>query len=321
MRVLVTGMGGELGTRVSQLLEEHPEVTEITGVDIVPPRRRLRRAGFARIDPADRERLAAYVTEFAPDALVHFGVYEPHSRLVPRQAAARTRQFTLTALGAAARTGRLERVAVRSGLVVYGRGRGRPAVPDETVPVAPTTLYGRMCLEVESLAVELGRRHGFPVAAIREAPVAGSHVPSPLGRVLRLPVVPVPACADPTFSLLHTEDAARAMVQAILVGYDGPLNVVGPGAASVWQAVRLGGRVPAPVAGPGWAVATRLAEVAGAPVPDHVLELLRRGRTADGSKAQAVLDLAGMRSTTEVCTEIFEWATVTPLRPPAAVAV
>jgi len=321
MRVLVTGMGGELGTRVAQLLEEHPEVTEITGVDIVPPRRRLRRATFRRLDPRDRERLAAFVTDFAPDTFVHFGVYEPHSRLTPRLAAERTHAFTVTALGAAARTGRLERVAVRSGLVVYGRGRGRPAVPDETVPVAPTTLYGRMCLEVESLAVELGQRHGFPVAALREAPVAGSHVPSPLGRVLRLPVVPVPACADPTFSLLHTEDAAVAMTRAVLVGYDGPLNVVGPGAASVWQAVRLGGRLPAPVVGPGWAVATRLAELAGAPVPDHVVELLARGRTADGSKAVEVLGLGRLRSTVEVCTEIFEWATVTPLRVPAAVAV
>ena len=33
-----------------------------------------------------------------------------------------------------------------------------------------------------------------------------------------------------------------AMVEALLRSYDGPLNVVGPGAASPWQAVRLGGR-------------------------------------------------------------------------------
>ena len=35
--VLVTGMGGELGTRVAQLLEEEPSVTDIVGVDFVPP--------------------------------------------------------------------------------------------------------------------------------------------------------------------------------------------------------------------------------------------------------------------------------------------
>ena len=67
MRVLVTGMGGELGTRVAQLLEGRREVTEVAGFDFVPPRRRLRRATFARIDPRDRDRLVAFVTDFAPD--------------------------------------------------------------------------------------------------------------------------------------------------------------------------------------------------------------------------------------------------------------
>lgn len=315
MRVLVTGMGGELGTRVAQLLEERTEVREIVGVDFVPPRRRLRRSEFKRVDPRDREKLTDLVTEFAPTAVAHFGVYEPASRVAPRLAAEYTHACTVAALGAAARTGQLERVALRSSLAVYGRGRGRPGVPDELAPVAPTTPYGRTCLEVEALAVDLGRRHGFPVAALRTAPEAGSHVPSPLGRLLRLPVVPVPALADPVFQLLHQEDAARAMVAALMLGVDGPFNVVGPGAASIWQAVRLGGRIPWPVAGPGWSVATRVAELAGAPVPPHILELITKGRCADGSKAVEVLELGKMRPTQEVCTEMFEWAKVTPLRP------
>jgi len=314
MRVLVTGMGGELGTRVAQLLEERAEVTEIYGVDFVPPRRRLRRSEFRRIDPREREKLTDFVTEIAPHAVAHFGVYEPASRLAPRLAVEYSRGCAVAALGAAARTGSLERVALRSGLEVYGRGRGRPGVPDETAPVAPTTPYGRLCLEIEALAVDLGRRHDFPVAALRMAPVAGSHVPSPLGRVLRLPAVPVPALADPAFQLLHQEDAALGLVEALLRGIDGPLNVVAPGAASVWQAVRLGGRIPIPVLGPGWTLATRVAELAGAPAPAHILELLTKGRTGDGSKAVDVLGLTEMRPTQEVCTELFEWATITPLR-------
>src|SRR5262249_51087563 len=158
------------------------------------------------------------------------------------------------------------------------------------------------------------------VAALRMAPEAGSHVPSPLGRLLRLPVVPVPALADPAFQLLHQEDAARAMVAALLHGADGPFNVVGPGAASTWQAVRLGGRIPGPVLGPGLKVATRVAELAGAPVPPHILEIITKGRTADGSKAVDELELGRMRPTQEVCTELFEWAMVTPLRPTTPIA-
>ncbi len=314
MRVLVTGMGGEIGTRVAQLLEERSEFTEIVGVDYVPPRRRLRRSEFRRIDPRDRDKLAAFVEDFAPEAVAHFGIYEPASRLPPRLAARYTQASAVAALGAAARAGSLTRLALRSGVSVYGRGRGRPSVPDEEASVAPTTAFGRSLLAVEAIAADIGRTRDIPVAALRMATITGSHMPSPLGRVLRLPAVPVPALADPAFQLLHLEDAARSMVAALLRDVDGPLNVVGPGAASVWQAVRLGGRVPVPISGPMWSVAGRVAELAGAPVPTHVMDLLRHGSVADGSRAPEVLGIDDLRPTQQVCTDLFEWATVTPLR-------
>jgi len=313
MRVLVTGMGGEIATRVAQLLEEEPRVREIAGFDFVPPRRRLRHSVFKRIDPRDRDRLVSLVTEFEPDAVAHFGVYEPDSRMSPREAASATEACTVHALGAAARAGRLERIVLRSGLSVYGRGRGHPLVPDESAPLAPTTPWGRMLLETESVAAGIGRRHDVAVCALRYAVVAGSHVPSPLGRVLRLPAVPVPATSDPPFSMLDRDDAARAMVQALLRGHDGPLNVVGPGATSPWQAVAFGRRIPVPVAGPGWRLACRAAEFLGAPIPPQVLEVLRHGRTADGGRALEELELGFMRPTQEVLADLYEWATVTPL--------
>jgi hypothetical protein len=55
-------------------------------------------------------------------------------------------------------------------------------------------------------------------------------------------------------------------------------------------------------------------ELAGAPVPPHIIELITKGRTADGSKAVELLALGALRPTQEVCTELFEWAKVTPLR-------
>src|SRR5262249_56364965 len=137
-----------------------------------------------------------------------------------------------------------------------------------------TTPYGRTCLEVETMAATLVRRLGIPIAAVRLAPVVGSHVPSPLGRLLRLPLVPVPALADPAFVLLHQEDAARAMVEALCRDVDGPVNVVGRGAASPWQAARLGNRVPIPVLAPGWRAAGGRAGPPAAPGPPPVHELL-----------------------------------------------
>jgi UDP-glucose 4-epimerase len=313
MRVLVTGMGGHLGTRVAQLLEARDDVEAVTGFDFVPPRRRLARATFRRIDPRDRERLIEFVGEFAPTAVAHFGVYEPAARMGLRASAEATEDCTVNALGAAVRAGALDRVAVRSGLEVYGRGPHRPEVPDEHAPLAPTTPYGRICLDVEAHAAGLARRHRIPVAALRFAPVSGSRAPSPLGRLLRLPAVPVPALGDPPFQLLHTDDAARAMLEALVRGADGAFNVVGPGAASPWQAIRLGRRIPVPFLGPGWLVATRVAELAGSPVPPHVLELIRRGCVADGGRAEAELGLTNVLPTQEVLTDLYAWASVTSL--------
>ena len=105
------------------------------------------------------------------------------------------------------------------------------------------------------------------------------------------------------------------MVAALFADTDGPLNIVGPGAASVWQAVRLGGRIPIPITGPLWSVAAQAVELAGAPIPPHVIELLTKGSAADGSRAVDELGLDALRATHDVCTELYEWATVTPLRP------
>jgi UDP-glucose 4-epimerase len=123
----------------------------------------------------------------------------------------------------------------------------------------------------------------------------------------------VPAFADPPVSLLHPDDAAEAMVAAIDHRYDGPLNVVGPGAATPWQAVRLGGRLPLPVVGPLWDVAARVVELAGAAIAPHVIEQLRYGRTGAGDRAVDALALHDLVPTQTVLRELFEWADVIPI--------
>lgn len=313
-RVLVTSMGGELGTRVTLLLEADPSVTEIVGMDIDPPRRRLRRSTFHRLDPRDRRKVVAVVRDFAPQAVVHLGIYEPDARSSPRYAAEQTSSGTLAVLGAAAESGALERVVVRSGIEVYGRRRGSATVPAEDVPPDPTSRFGCMLLETERVAAAAGRTAGAPVAALRFAPLAGPHFPSPFGRVLRLPAVPFEVLADPAFSLLHQEDAATAVIAALKVGFDGPVNVVGQGAVTAAQAARVGKRVPLPVTGPGWSVVRRAVELLGAPMPDHVVEMFRRGRAADGGSVVSALAFQPEHPTLEVVKAMFEWAPVTPIR-------
>lgn len=315
MRVLLTGMGGELGTRVANLLEAMGSVDRIVGMDLDPPRRRITRAEFHRIDPREHRKAVELVREVDPEVVVHFGVYEPNARSSPAAARIGTAASAVSVLGAAAKSPSLRHIIVRSGIEVYGRARGSADRPDESAPVAPTSPFGHSLAHVETVAVEAGRLAGVPVTCLRYAPVVGPSFPSPLGRYLRLPVVPVSACGSRPFSLLHQEDAAAAVVAALGARYDGPINVAGPGTVTAVGAARLGRRWPLPIVGPVWLVARAAAEMLSAPVPPHLVELLTRGRTADGARAVEVLGLCDPAGTADVVRQLYQWGTVTVQRP------
>jgi UDP-glucose 4-epimerase len=317
VRVLITGMGGELGTRVANLLEPDDAVTEILGLDGYPPRRRITRAVFHRVDPRDRRKAIRLVRDFDPEVILHLGVYEPNARFEPTEARLGTAASAVSVLGAAASCPSLRRIVIRSGIEVYGRRRGGPTRPDESAAISPTTPFGRSMAHVEQVAGEASEVAGVPVTSLRFGPIVGPSFPSPLGRYLRLPVVPVPPpFMDQPFCLTHQEDAAAAIVAAGALGFDGPLNVVGSGAVTASQAVRRGGRVPLPVVGPAWPVAAAAAALLGAPLPPHSYELLVRGGVADGSLAAEVLGVVP-RATAEVLAQLFEWGQVAHAGPTA----
>ena len=314
MRILITGMGGELGTRVAQLLEADERVAEVCGIDLDPPRRRLRRADFHRVDPRLRHRTVEIVRDFAPTVVVHLGVFEPDARSGPRLAGALTASGAVGLFEALDGLDSVRSVVVRSGIEVYGRRRGAAVAPDESAPLDPGSAFGHALRHTEQLATDTCRRLDVPLAVLRMAPVVGPHFPSPLGRLLRLPAVPFSAVGDPPFSVVHQADAAAAVAAAAALGVDATLNVVAPGAVTVSQTARRGRRVPVPVVGPGWRAARMAAEMAGAPVPDHVAELLVRGRSADGSRLASVLGVAPLMDTPEVVSHLYDWPEVTTIR-------
>lgn len=309
MRVLITGMGGELGTRVANLVEADERFTEIHGIDAFPPRRRITRTSFHRIDPRDRRKIVQLVRDIDPELILHLGVYEPHARLASTPARLFTAASAVSTLGVAPSCPSLRHVIVRSGIEVYGRRRGGPTRPDEAAHPMPTNPWGRSLAHVEEVAFEAGQVASVPVTALRMAPVVGPSVPSPLGRYLRLPAVAVNPVVELPFQLLHQEDAASAVLAATHHEHDGPLNVVGSGAVAASQVVVRGRRVPIPTAGPGWRAAALGAEILGAPLPPHTRELLVRGAVADGARSLDVLDI-DPRPTDDVIAQLYRWETV-----------
>ncbi len=318
-RVFVSGVGGELGTLVASLLEAEDWVGALSGIDADPPRRRLDRTDYHRIDPQDHDRIVDTVVSFNPHVLIHVGVWEPDARANPHRAAVLTDQAATSIIGAAAECKALEHVVVRSGIEIYGRGRGALTRPAESAPLAPTSDWGRTVADIERTAHKVGERVGVTVGALRLAPVLGPHVPSPLGRLLRMPAVPFSALADPPFAVVEDVDAARAIVAAARVGLAQPVNVVAPGAITALQAARRGRRLPVPLFGPEWAIARPLSHLAGAPVPDHVAEALHRGRLADNGAMEHVLGITPTATTTEVIDRLYHWPSI--IRQPARVQV
>ncbi|MEY3091666.1 MAG: hypothetical protein RL413_1582 [Actinomycetota bacterium] len=306
-RVLVTGMGSQLGSLVASELENESWVAEIAGFDIDPPRRRLDRSRFHMIHPTDVVSRASVVKEFNPHIIVHLGVWEPDARANPKQAELLTQQSAESLFTVAKRATALEHIVVRSGVEVYGRGGDRPKTPDETTKMRPTSQYGRMLMYLEHAADRAFNGTRIGITSLRLAPVVGPHIPSPLGRLLRLPMVPFNALRGPSFNLLHEMDAARAFVLAAQRRPGTPINIVGSGAVSGFSAILRGRRVPVPLLGPEWAITRRITHLFGAPVPEHVMEVLHHGRLASSSACREHLAWEPEMSTGDVLDALYSW--------------
>ena len=159
-------------------------------------------------------------------------------------------------------------------------------------------------------ARDIGRRIGVPVAAVRLGSVLGPHVPSPLGRLLRMPFVPFSVLADPPFAVVEDVECAMAFVAAAERRLDEPVNVLANGAITALQAIRRGGRIPVPLVGPDWRVAKVVSGLAGAPIPDHVLETLHRGRLADNGRMSELVGFSSVVTTVEVIDKLYAWPSV-----------
>jgi len=308
-RVLIPGMGGQLGTNVARWLEQHSDVA-ICGLDLEPPRRWMRRAEFHFVRPTDAERIAEVVDEFQPTALAFLWTFEPHSRATPTAAEEQTAVGWRNVADALAESADLDTIVVRSGLEVYG-GRGGTTY-STTSPITPTCRFGRMLAAVESGAGELAEATGASVAALRLGPISGANMPSPLGRYLRLPVVPIPLRQKP-FTVIHQFDAAAAIARAVEVRYDGVLNVVADGTITPGRAVLTGGRFPLPTVGPFLSVTRLVTELLGGPLPDHTRELLQNGRVAEASDLSAELGLDLAYDAAAVIRDLYSWGSVQPV--------
>ena len=122
--------------------------------------------------------------------------------------------------------------------------------------------------------------------------------------------MPFAPCGRAPFSVVWDHDAAVALVAAVHRHLDGPVNVAATGSVTPLAAIRMGKRIPIPLVGPQWSVARLVTGALGAPVPDHVLQLLRHGRLMDASAAADRLGVIPVASTHEVIERLYAWPSV-----------
>lgn len=319
-RVLISGMGGQLGSLVAARLEREPWVESITGIDADPPRRRLTRSTFHLVETSQADTMAKIVEGVDPHVLIHLAVWEPDARATPGLAETFTRQAAHSLFESVRWSPSLEHVVLRSGLEVYGRGRNAVEIPTEEAKPDPSSQYGRMLLELEEYARIMFSSSAFSssavdVTALRLAPVVGPHIPSPLGRLLRLPFVPFNLVRSPMFSVLHEDDAAQAFVLAAQKSIGVPINIVGSGEVSGFSVARRSRHIPLPLIGPEWTITRRIAHLFGAPVPEHVMEVLHHGRRGSSTRCRDLLDWEPEMSTQTVIDSLFTWEGVVRVPP------
>ena len=324
MRVLITGMGGELGTRVANLLEADERSTEIVGIDLYPPRRRISRVRVPPRRPPRPPQGRAPGPRPRPR-----GGPPPRRLRAPRRASSPPRPACGTAASAVSVLGAAASCPSLAGASSCGRASrstaaaaGRPPRPDESAAIDPTTPFGALPRPRRAgggRGRPGGRRAGHQPAPRPDRrpqhPQPARPLPAAAGGGRRPPLVRAAVLPAPPGGRLPRPWWPRARA-----GRDGPLNVVGPGAVTASQAVRWGGRIPLPVVGPGLARRRGRRRAAG-----RAAAAARPGAPRAGRRRPTAPWPGGARASspgppTTSSRQLYQWGTSPTSSPPAQAA-
>jgi UDP-glucose 4-epimerase len=183
----------------------------------------------------------------------------------------------------------VRRLIVKSSQAVYGAGPSDPSFLSEDMigSERASSSVTRDLVEMEQLINEFALRNSAcRVGVLRLGfRVSGD---TTLGRYLSLPVVPTFAGFDPRLQLLHEDDAAEAVVRAVLGTHPGVFNVAARGVVLLSQAIMIMGGRAAPVLPPygRWLARFGLKAVTGVDLPGYLADVLAFGSVADCNRLE-----------------------------------
>lgn len=225
--VVLTGSAGALGQRVLARLAAHPDVGDVTGLDVVAaPGRSPDGVAAHRVDLLHDD-LAPHLD--GRDTLVHLAsVFAPERH--GREASIDV-ELSRRVLDAARHAG-VRHVVLISSATVYGAWPDNPVPLTEESPLRPNDgfTYAIDKLRIEELAAEL--RVATPdttVAVLRPTVALAEEERSWVSSALASAASVHAGDTDPPSQFLHLDDLASAVVLAAERGLDGAYNVAPDG--------------------------------------------------------------------------------------------
>ena len=286
-RVLVTGVSNPLGAEVARRLAPH--VPHLFGCDLKDPISALEEMDFVHADTR-HVAIGKLVRQLDVDTVVHLAVLVDSPR--DERSIHETDVIgTMNVLaGCSARTGRVRRLIVKSSQAIYGAGPSDPSFFSEemTNSERPVSSVTGDLLDMEQLVSEFAVRNGSCQVSVLRLGYRVSE-DTTLARYLSLPIVPTFAGFDPRLQLLHEDDAAEAIVRAVLGQHPGVFNVAAQGVVLLSQAIAIMGGRPAPILPPyaRWIGRMAMRAVTQVALQSYLADVIAFGSVMDCSRLEA----------------------------------
>jgi len=289
-RVLITGVSNPLGAEVARRLA--PQVPQLFGCDVADPVSALEEMDFVHADTR-LSVIGKLVRQLRIDTVVHLAVMvdSPHDeRSIHETDVIGTMNVLVGCSGPASP---VRRLVVKSSQAIYGAGAHDPSFFTEEMVNwdRPATGITRDLLEMEQLVSEFSLRTDACGVTVLRLGFRVSEDTS-LARYLSLPIVPVFAGYDPRLQLLHEDDAAEAIVRAVVADHQGAFNVAGDGVVLLSQAIDIMGGRSTPVLPPfgRWLSRFGLKALVRIELPAYLADMLAFGSVMDCARLAAEFD-------------------------------
>jgi UDP-glucose 4-epimerase len=286
--VIVTGICGRLGRRLSRALHRR---SEVVGIDGVPFLDRPQDIEHHELDLRSN-RVRDVFRRGDVRALVHLGVvHNPHGK---------EQQHTFNVIAMSRLFEYVEqfgipKVVVLSSANVYGPRPDNPQFLSEEAPLLAASRFSdiRDLVELDMTAQSFfWRNPGTETVILRPSNILGTVRNAP-SNYLRMKLVPTVLGFDPMVQVMHQDDVVAAIECALAPGARGIYNLAGPPPIALSKAIDLLGRTPVPVPyGAARALVDRLFRwhVTSFPAPE--LDFIRYVCMVDDSRARRELGYA-----------------------------